>query len=47
MTVDERDDVGMVQASQDSDLGDQVVFEFLVELGDVDRFDGDGLPFLL
>jgi len=47
MTIDEGDDVSVVQASQDGDLGDEIVFELLVQLGDVDGLDGDGLAFLL
>jgi hypothetical protein len=38
-TVDEGNDVGMVKAFEDLDLGVEVLLEFLVQLGEIDRFD--------
>jgi hypothetical protein len=39
LAIDQRDDVWMVQAFEDSDLGGEVVFELFVELRKVDRLD--------
>ena len=39
--VDESYDVGMVEAFEDRDFRGQVLFELLVELAQVDRFDGN------
>jgi hypothetical protein len=47
VAIDKGDDVGVMQAAQDRDLRNEVVFELFVQLGDVDGFDGDGLAFLL
>jgi hypothetical protein len=38
-TVDEGDDVGMVKAFEDLDLGVEVLLQFLVQLGEIDGFD--------
>lgn len=43
MAIDESHDVWMEKATQDGDLGREVVFEFLVQLAHVDGFDGHGL----
>lgn len=40
LAVDERHDVWMMEAFQDVNLGVEVVLELLVELFQVDRFDG-------
>lgn len=40
MAVDEGHDVRMMEALQNVDLGGKVVFQLLVELGQVDRLDG-------
>lgn len=41
ITVEEGDDVGMIEALEDLNLGRQVFLQFLVELRESDRFDGD------
>lgn len=47
MAVDERDDVGVVEAFENVDLRGQIVLELLVEFRQVDRLDGDvGAMFL-
>ena len=38
--VDEGYDMGMVKAFEDGDFGSEVLLELLVELAQVDRFDG-------
>lgn len=40
MAVDKSDNMGMVKALEDVDLRREVIFEFLVELSQVDRLDG-------
>lgn len=40
LAVNKRNDVWMMEPFQDVDLGVQVFFKFLVELLEVDRFDG-------
>lgn len=47
MAIDERNDVRMVQAAQNGDLGYEVVLELLVQLVHVHGLDGYGLSFLL
>ena len=44
MAIDECDDVGMVEALEDIDLGGKVVLEFLVELRQIDGLDGNESP---
>ena len=39
LAINQRNNVWMVQAFEDSDLGGEVVFELFVELRKVDRFD--------
>jgi hypothetical protein len=38
-TVDKGNDVGMVEAFEDLDFGVKVLFQFLVELREIDGFD--------
>ena len=38
-TVDEGNDMGMVKAFKDLDFGVEVLFQFLVELREIDRLD--------
>lgn len=47
LTVDESDDVRMVEAFEDVDLGVQILFQFLVELVHIHRLDGDKAWFFL
>ena len=44
MAIDECDNVGMVEALEDIDLGGKVVLEFLVELRQIDGLDGNESP---
>ena len=39
LAINQRDDVWMVQAFEDSDLGGEIVFKLFVELRKVDRLD--------
>lgn len=41
LTIDEGDNVWVMQALEDGDFGCQVVFEFLVELREIHRLNGD------
>jgi hypothetical protein len=41
MAVNQSNDVWVVEAFEDVDFGAEVLLEFLVELGQVDGFDGD------
>lgn len=41
MAVDERDDVRVIQTLENVDFGREVFSQLLVELRQVDRFDGD------
>lgn len=45
--VDQGNDVGMMEAFENVDLGVEVVFELLVESVDIDRLDGYESGFLL
>ena len=47
MAVDKSDNMGMVKALEDVDLRREVIFEFLVELSQVDRLDGYVGPMFL
>lgn len=44
MTIDECDNVGMVEALEDIDLRGKVILELLVELRQIDGLDGDKSP---
>lgn len=41
LTVNERDDVWMMEALENLYLGVKILFQLLVELVQVNRFDGD------
>jgi hypothetical protein len=47
MAIDQSDDVRVMEAFENIDLRRQVIFELLIQFGQVDRLDGDvGAMFL-